>query len=84
MANDRKYPGSLHNHTQYSNARLRDCIIKEEDLINELNKLGKEAIHISEHDEVVKYLKDNVCEGDIVLTLGAGNVTKIADKLIKS
>lgn len=58
--------------------------IKEEDLINELNKLGKEAIHISEHNEVVKYLKDNVCEGDIVLTLGAGNVTKIADKLIKS
>ena len=27
-----KYPGSLHNHTQYSNLRLRDCIIKEKDL----------------------------------------------------
>ena len=30
---DRIYPGSLHNHTDYSNIRLRDCIIKVEDLI---------------------------------------------------
>lgn len=55
--------------------------ISEQDLINELNKLGKEAIHISEHDEVIKYLQDNVKEDDVVLTLGAGNVTKIANKI---
>ena len=29
-----KYPGSLHNHLDWSNERLRDCIIKTEDLID--------------------------------------------------
>lgn len=55
--------------------------IHEEDLINELKKYGKEAVHISDFDEIIKLLKENVKEGDIVLTLGAGNVTKIANKL---
>ena len=44
-----QFPGSLHNHTQYSNLRLRDCIIKEEDLIH-LTEYGKEVCS----DAVVK------------------------------
>lgn len=55
--------------------------ISEQDLINELKNLGKEAIHISNHDDVINYLQDNVKENDIILTLGAGNVTKIANKI---
>ena len=57
--------------------------IHEEDLINEIKKLGREAIHISDYDEIVEYMKERVHENDIVLTLGAGNVTKIADLLVK-
>ena len=57
--------------------------ISVEDLINELGKLGKKAIHISEHDEIINYLKNMVQENDLILTLGAGNVTKIADKIKK-
>lgn len=55
--------------------------IHEEDLIRELNKLGKEAIHISSFDEIVSYLKENVKNNDIILTLGAGYVTKISNML---
>ena len=55
--------------------------IKESDLIKAINIRGKEAMHISNHDEVISYLKDNVKENDLVITLGAGNVTKIANKL---
>ena len=47
-----------------------------------LLKLGKDAIHISSYDEIVNYLKKGVKKGDLILTLGAGNVTKIASKLI--
>ena len=50
-------------------------------LIDELKKLDKEAIHISEHDDVINYLKENVTSGDVIITLGAGNVTKIANKI---
>lgn len=65
----------------YAAREINTFNIHEEDLINELKKYDKEAIHISNHDEIVKLLHDNVKEGDIVLTLGAGNVTKIANKL---
>ena len=57
MANDRKYPGSLHNHTQYSNARLRDCIIKEEDLIKYAIELGHEVVAITDHESVMNAIK---------------------------
>ena len=50
MANERKYPGSCHNHLQYSNARLRDCIIKEEDLLAYASELGHEVVAITDHD----------------------------------
>ncbi len=55
--------------------------IHEEDLMNELKKLGKESVHMSDHDEIIKLLNEQVHEGDIVLTLGAGNVNKISNKI---
>ena len=65
----------------YAAREVNTFDIHEEDLMNVLKELGKDSIHISDHDEVVKYLTDNVKEGDLVLTLGAGFVTKIANKL---
>ena len=57
MANVRTYPGSLHNHTQYSNARLRDCIIKEGDLLNYAVELGHEVVAITDHESVMNAVK---------------------------
>ena len=34
-------------------------------------------------DEVVKYIKSNVKDNDLVLTLGAGTVTEISLMLVK-
>ena len=65
----------------YAAREVNTFDIHEEDLMKALKDLGKDSIHISDHDEVVKYLTDNVKEGDLVLTLGAGFVTKIANKL---
>ena len=55
--NNRTYPGSLHNHTQYSNARLRDCIIKETDLLNYALELGHEVVAITDHESVMNAVK---------------------------
>ncbi len=65
----------------YAAREVNTFDIHESDLIDELKNLGKDAVHISEHDEVIKYLKDNVKENDVIITLGAGNVTKIANKI---
>ena len=57
------YPGSLHNHTEYSNIRLRDCIIKPQDLIDYAIELGHNVVAITDHDcisnavKVEKYYK---------------------------
>ena len=57
MANERKYPGSLHNHTQYSNARLRDCIIKEDELLGYAVELGHEVVAITDHESIMNAVK---------------------------
>lgn len=51
------YPGSLHNHTEYSNLRLRDSINRAEDLINYAIELGQEVIAITEHETVSNAVK---------------------------
>ena len=53
----RSYPGSLHNHTQYSNLRLRDCIIKENDLIDYAIELGHNVVAITDHECVSNAIK---------------------------
>lgn len=57
--------------------------VSPEDIINELKKLGKSAIHISDYENIVEYLKENVVDNDLILTLGAGYVTKLSDMLTK-
>lgn len=57
MANDRKYPGSCHNHLQYSNTRLRDCIIKEDALLSYAEELGHEVVAITDHDFTGSWVK---------------------------
>lgn len=57
MANERKYPGSLHTHTEYSNGRLRDCIIKIEDALDYAEELGHEVIAFTDHDFTGGWIK---------------------------
>ena len=47
-----------------------------------IKKYGKEAFHISSYDDIKLYLSQYVHDGDLILTLGAGNVTKVADLLV--
>ena len=57
--------------------------ITSKDLADKITSLGKNAKYIPDFDECVDFLKSNVKENDIVLTLGAGTVTEIGDLLIK-
>ena len=53
----REYPGSLHNHTDYSNFRLRDAIDKTEDLLDYAVELGHKVIAITEHETIANALR---------------------------
>ena len=65
-------------------AREKDTYgISSKDLVDKICSLGKTALYIPDFEECVNYLKENVQEGDIVLTQGAGTVTQIGDMLVK-
>ena len=57
--------------------------ISSKDLVDEIIKLGKDAKYIPSLEECADYLKANVKENDIVLTLGAGTVTEIGPMIIE-
>ena len=52
-----QYPGSLHNHSQYSNLRLRDSINRENELIDYAIELGHDVIAFTEHETVSNAIK---------------------------
>ena len=57
--------------------------ITSKDLTDKICSLGKTALYIPDFDECVNYLKDHVNENDIVITQGAGTVTKIGPMLLE-
>ncbi len=56
--------------------------ISSNDLAQKIISLGKPAKYIKNFEECVKYVKENVKENDIVMTLGAGTVTEIGPMLV--
>ena len=51
------YPGGLHNHSEYSNLRLRDSINTTDEMIDYAISLGHEVIAITEHETISNALK---------------------------
>jgi len=52
-------------------------------IIDSAAENGKELLHLSNFDDIVDFAKNNLSEGDILITLGAGNVCNIAYKLVE-
>ena len=57
--------------------------ISSNDLAKKICDLGKDAKYIPDFENCVSYLKENVKENDIIMTLGAGTITEIGPMLIK-
>ena len=52
-----KFPGSLHNHTDFSNFRLRDSINTVEGLMNHAIELGHKVVAITEHETIASAIR---------------------------
>ena len=57
--------------------------VTSKDLVNKINDLGKNAILISDFDDIVKYIKAHACPHDLVLTMGAGTVYEVGKRLLQ-
>lgn len=65
----------------YAAREKDDGTISSRDLVEKLVNNKVNAIYLPTFDEIRKYLKENMKSGDIILTIGAGNITHLSDKL---
>jgi UDP-N-acetylmuramate--alanine ligase len=66
-------------------ARETDTLgISSNDLCQKLVKKGTQALYIPSFDEIETFLKKNCVNGDLLITMGAGNVVNIGDHLLKN
>ena len=52
-------------------------------LVDAINKNGDKAIFLREFKEIEDYINENTGENDIVLTIGAGDIYKVGEKLMQ-
>lgn len=57
--------------------------VNSEVLLKGIKDAGKDAEYIKERSDVVKYLAESLKAGDTLLTLGAGDVWKIGEEVVK-
>lgn len=57
--------------------------ISSRNLADELKKLGKDVYYISDFSEIEKFILKNLVDGDLLITMGAGNIVEIGENLLK-
>ncbi len=57
--------------------------ISSQTLQQEIKALGKECYYFPTFDEIENFIKKSCSQGDIVLTMGAGDVVNIGENLLK-
>ena len=65
----------------YAAREIDDGSISSKDVVDLLVKNGVNALYIPTFDKIAEYVKKNMQEGDIILTIGAGNITHLNDIL---
>ena len=68
----------------YAAREINTFNVTPNDLVEKILELkNTDVIYIKTFNEITKYLKANVKKGDIVLTLGAGDIEKVGPMLLK-
>lgn len=66
-------------------AREKDTgLVSSDELGNAIRANGVNCINVHSHDEAASYLKERIKEGDLILTVGAGDVVIVGDKLLET
>ena len=57
--------------------------ISSEDLVSQIRLNGGNAIYLKTFDQIAEHLKSTVRDGDLMVTMGAGNVWELADEIVR-
>ena len=55
--------------------------ISSRDLQEEITKLGTDCLYFPSFDEIETYLREHTADGDLVITMGAGNIVQVGEAL---
>lgn len=66
----------------YAAREVNTVGVSASDIAELINARGGKAVHIPDFEEIKKYILNNVKDGDMLITMGAGNVVDIADQLV--
>jgi UDP-N-acetylmuramate--alanine ligase len=58
--------------------------IHSQDLLKAIKDSGTTAYYMSDFEEIAQFLKNSATSGDVIITMGAGNVNKIATLLLEA
>ena len=65
-------------------AREKNTVgVSSEDLLAELQKRGVEAEYCPSFEEMESSLRAQLCEGDLLITMGAGNIVEVGENLVR-
>ena len=65
-------------------ARETDTLgISSADLMQEIRSKGTEAETFATFDEIEAYLKSHLEEGDMLITMGAGNIVEVGEHMLR-
>jgi UDP-N-acetylmuramate--alanine ligase len=67
----------------YAAREVDDGSINSKDLALRINQAGQNAIYMQDFSSIERYILDNCQAGDIIITMGAGDVYKIGDDLLE-
>lgn len=56
--------------------------ISSQHIADEIKKLGKEVYYIPSFEEIEKFILKNLVDGDLLITMGAGNIVDIGENLL--
>lgn len=65
-------------------AREKDTgIINSSILSDRINKITGNSVYIPKSEDIITFLKENTSTGDLIITMGAGNIYKLGEDFIK-
>ncbi len=67
----------------YAAREKDDGETNSQDLAEAINSVSNNCLYMPNFEDCERYIKENVNSGDIVLTIGAGSVTKISHEITK-
>lgn len=67
----------------YAARELDTGLVSSNELGDAIRAHGMNCVNVHSHDEATKYIKDNAKPGDLVLTVGAGDVVIVGENYLK-